>query len=519
MSTEPTVAALQAETAELRSRLAQAEQALQAIRSGTVDALVVSGARGKHLLTMQDAEHSYRQLIDNLSEGVITLTSEGIILYANRRFADLLKSALELVMGSTLSQWMAPGSGGTLDALLRNRGRSELTLRARDGTRVSVLMSVTEIRTGHTTGMLGGVITDLTDLKRAQSMFDDDRLARLELLSVIEDQKATEVTLRESEQRFRTVLEQSIAGVYVVQDGHFAYVNPRFAEILGYASPDELVGSEALSVIAKSDRAKATENMLPRLAGAVQSLSYSVTAVRKDGSTLDIGLHGAAANYNGRPAIIGLMQDISEKKRAEEKDREYVEKLEDALTRTVEVATRLVEIRDPYTAGHQKKVAAIALTIGAELGLDARRLEGLRVAGYVHDIGKIAIPADILSKAGNLTPLERTLIQTHSQAGYDVLKDVQFPWPVAEITLQHHERMDGSGYPQGLKGEAILLEARILAVADVVDAMTSYRPYRASVGLDAVLAEIEGGRGTVYDVAVVDACLRLFREKGYVLPV
>lgn len=185
---------------------------------------------------------------------------------------------------------------------------------------------------------------------------------------------------------------------------------------------------------------------------------------------------------------------------------------------TVKVATTLGEMRDPYTAGHQRRVGEIAVAIGAELGFDARRQEGLRVAGYLHDIGKITIPAEILSKPSKLNAIEYQLIQGHPQSGYEVLKGVEFPWPVAEVALQHHERIDGSGYPQGLKGEAILLESRIMAVADVVEAMSTHRPYRAGLGIENALAEIERGRGSAYDLDVSDACLRLFREKHYQLP-
>ncbi len=182
---------------------------------------------------------------------------------------------------------------------------------------------------------------------------------------------------------------------------------------------------------------------------------------------------------------------------------------------TVEVATTLVEMRDPYTSGHESRVADIAVAIGTELGFDAHRLQGLRVAGLLHDVGKVSIPSEILSKPKGLTPIERELLRGHAAAGYDVLRRAKLPWPVAEVAHQHHERIDGSGYPGGLKGEAILLEARIMAVADVVEAMASHRPYRPGRGIDAALAEIERGRGTEYDSSVADACLRLFREKGY----
>ena len=188
-----------------------------------------------------------------------------------------------------------------------------------------------------------------------------------------------------------------------------------------------------------------------------------------------------------------------------------------ALMHTVDVIVNLGEMRDPYTAGHEKRVAEIAVAISAELGFDGSRQEGMRIAGCLHDIGKINIPAEILSKPGKLTDIEYSLVKGHAQAGYDVLAHVDFPWPMAEVVLQHHERLDGTGYPRGLKGEEIIIEARILAVADVVESMSSHRPYRAALGIDKALDEIKHGRGVAYDATVVDACLKLFNEKGYQL--
>ena len=195
-----------------------------------------------------------------------------------------------------------------------------------------------------------------------------------------------------------------------------------------------------------------------------------------------------------------------------------MEQLKTAFMSTVKVATSLSEMRDPYTTGHERRVAEIAFAIGAELGFDQDQLEGLRVAGLLHDVGKINIPAEILSKPGKLSAIEFKLVQGHAQAGFDVLGTMEWPWPVAQVALQHHERMDGSGYPQGLKGEAILLEARIMAVADVVEAISSHRPYRAGLGIETALAEIERGCGTLYDPVVAETCLRMFREKGFHLP-
>ena len=334
----------------------------------------------------------------------------------------------------------------------------------------------------------------------------------------ISERTRAEHALHAAEEQFRGLVEQSIAGTYIIQDDRFAYVNPRCAEIFGYGSAEELIGREASSLVAENDRNAVVENIRRQIIGKSAIASYDFTGVRKDGSTIDVGVHGARATHRGWPAIIGLLQDISEKKRAEEQIRRHMAQLETAFMSTVQVATTLSEMRDPYTAGHERRVAEIAVAIGAELGFDSRQREGLRVAGYLHDIGKITIPSEILSKPGRLTPIELDLIRGHAQASYDVLKAVEFPWPVAGVALQHHERIDGSGYPQGLEGEAILIEARIMAVADVVEAMSSHRPYRPGLGIEVALAEIERGRGTSYDADAVDACLRLFREKHYQFP-
>jgi putative nucleotidyltransferase with HDIG domain len=189
-----------------------------------------------------------------------------------------------------------------------------------------------------------------------------------------------------------------------------------------------------------------------------------------------------------------------------------------SLEGTLRAVSRASETRDPYTAGHQHRVTDLALAIARELGLSDDECEALRAGGLTHDIGKLGIPAEILSKPGALTPIELAFIREHPQTAYDILADVPFLGPVAEIVLQHHERLDGSGYPRALKGDQILREARILAVADVVEAMASHRPYRPARGIDAALGEIEQNAGRLYDSEAVEACLHLFRDKGYALP-
>jgi putative nucleotidyltransferase with HDIG domain len=195
-----------------------------------------------------------------------------------------------------------------------------------------------------------------------------------------------------------------------------------------------------------------------------------------------------------------------------------LEQLRRAFLQTVELATRLSEMRDPYTAGHERRVADIAVAIGREMGLDENRLLGLRIGGLLHDVGKTAVPIEILTKPGKLKPAEFEMIKLHASAGYEVLREVTFPWPVAQIALQHHERIDGSGYPQGLKGDEILLEARIVAVADVIESMASHRPYRAALGVEQALQEVQKHQGQRYDTDAVNAALAVFRLRGYQIP-
>ena len=212
-----------------------------------------------------------------------------------------------------------------------------------------------------------------------------------------------------------------------------------------------------------------------------------------------------------------LEQSESARKRVEEAQRQSLEQLRRAVGTIIQVLVMAVEVKDPYTAGHQRRVTNLARTIATEMGLPPEKIEGLRLAGLIHDIGKITLPSEILSKPTKMSAIELSLISEHVRLGYHILKDVESSWPLAEIVYQHHERMDGSGYPRKLKGEEILIEARILAVADVVEAMASNRPYRPAVGLDAALEEIEKNRGVFYDTAAADACLKLFREKGFKL--
>ncbi|KIE16821.1 hypothetical protein DS62_08840, partial [Smithella sp. SC_K08D17] len=238
---------------------------------------------------------------------------------------------------------------------------------------------------------------------------------------------------------------------------------------------------------------------------------------RKNGEIRHLHVFRKEIFWSGKKQSQVIYEDISLRRQAEEKITTILGNLRKSIRTTIQVLGTASEARDPYTAGHQKRVADLARMIATEMGLPQDSIEAIRMAGAIHDIGKISIPSEILCKPTKLTDLEYSLVQAHTQYSYEIMKDVESPWPLANIVYQHHERINGSGYPQGLKGEDILIEARILAVADVVEAMASYRPYRPSLGVQSALTEIEDNAGILYDSKVVKTCLKLFRENRFKL--
>jgi PAS domain S-box-containing protein/putative nucleotidyltransferase with HDIG domain len=329
--------------------------------------------------------------------------------------------------------------------------------------------------------------------------------------------RKSEAALVESERRFRGMVEQTISGFYVVVDQRIAYVNPRLTEMVGW-SHDEVVGhgpEEFVDQQSAHDMYKAQQRLLE----GERTVSIRLMARCKDGSPKPLAAHSTLGSWDGKKAIVAILEDLTEKTRAEEKINSYVERLEGSMRATLQACSKMVELRDPYTAGHQNRVGLISSAIAREMGWAQERCEALELMGLVHDIGKIAVPAEFLTKPTKLSPYEFEIIKGHAQAGYEILKDLQFDnLPVAEIVRQHHERMNGSGYPQGLKGDQILPEAKILAVADVLESMASYRPYRPALGIDKALAELETNSGKLYDPEVVSALVRLVREKNYSIP-
>ncbi len=243
---------------------------------------------------------------------------------------------------------------------------------------------------------------------------------------------------------------------------------------------------------------------------------YIIKPFERNGVLISVGnaLRRRQLEIDNRTYRLRLEKKVEERTAALQ---DSMEKLQKSLEGSIQAIARTVEMRDPYTAGHQQRVAKLAGAIADEMGLSDDISYGIRMGGLIHDLGKVSIPAEILTKPGRITKIEFELIKTHPQVGYDILKSIEFPWPIAKMVFQHHERMDGSGYPGGLPGSNIILEARILGVADVVEAMASHRPYRPSLGIDKALEEISINKGKLYDPDASEVCLRLFRQKGFLL--
>ena len=336
----------------------------------------------------------------------------------------------------------------------------------------------------------------------------------------ITDRKRVEEALRGSELRFKQVAFFAQEWIWEVdKDGLYTYVSDLSENLLGYKA-DEIVGKRYFYDFFTPEVKEGLKTAALDVFSRKESFwNFENPNIHKNGHEIILETSGSPI-LDTDGSLIGYRgadRDITERKQAESTLRMALKRLENVTGSVIDVIVSAVESRDPYTAGHQKRVSLLAQTIAIEMGLPMEQTEGIRLAGLVHDLGKISIPAEILSTPRKLSEIEFSLVKMHAQNGYDILKDVDFDWPVAQIVHQHHERLNGSGYPGKLKGDEIILEARILAVADVVEAMASHRPYRPSIGIEMALEEIASQKGILYDTVVVDTCLNLFRDNGYKL--
>ena len=315
---------------------------------------------------------------------------------------------------------------------------------------------------------------------------------------------------KQAEEKYRSLFESSKDGIgFSDMKGNLIDANQALLDMVDYKM-DEIGKLPYIELFPKKWRNTGVEMLKNQALVRGYSDEQEMEFIKKDGTIFPISVRvWMIRNKQGKPeGMWSITRDITERKKAEQK-------LKKTLDATIETMSKIIEVKDPYTAGHQQRVSQLATAIAKELNLSPDKIEGIRVASLIHDIGKISVPTEILSKSTTLSDLEFSLIKEHSQTGYDILKPIDFSYPVAQIVLQHHERINGTGYPNNLKGDKILPEAKIIGVADVVEAMSSHRPYRPALGIDAALEEIIKNKGTLYDPEVVDICLKLFKERGF----
>ncbi len=434
------------------------------------------------------AKQHFEIILERMKEGILEIEADGRIISVNSR-VRLLTGLSEIDL-----------LGTRFTALFAEEHQSRITDLLKQNNQTKEIVGIDEDAPALFCGRL--VVLNLIPLKDHKVIIIND----------ITERKRKELELRESQGLIGSLVDNMLdAAVIIDQGGKALFANNAAAELVDMESPLELVGKHVGEFIHPDYMKSVIRNYLMVKRRHAKFLNeYKI--ISSDGAGKDVESLGTNIMFKGMPAHIVTLRDISERKEAEKKIRKGIVRLSKNLEEAVISLASAFEMKDPYTAGHQRRVTQIVSAIALEMEMDQDRFQGLRLASLVHDIGKINVPAEILSKPGALSQPEFDLIRTHSEAGYNILKNINFPWPISKIVLQHHERLDGSGYPGGLSGTEILLEARIIAVADVVEAMATHRPYRASLGIEKALEEIERGRGMLYDKDVADMCLNLFRS-------
>lgn len=484
------------ERLRLQNQIDDLNSALHAIRSGDVDVLVRDGSGVVQLYSRHSADRPYRLIVEEMGEGAATVSATGRILFANQRLALLLGRDRSALIGTPISELVMPEGLQNLNSLLAvipgQTLRQPLDLRRCDGQAVPVLASISAL-TIDAEPVRCLIAADLAPIREAEQ------------------------ALMASELSFRMLVLNAHDGILNLawDSGVITLVNPCLCQLLG-CEPDALLGRRIWEVEAFVASAQ-PEVLFEQMKSSGSLHLEDISLQTASGQRKEVEFFSNVYLVGDERVIQCTIRDITDRKAAERLAQQRQADVLQSLQDIVAALVALSEARDPYTAGHQIRVADLAVAIARELGLDGDQQEGIRFSGLVHDIGKFSIPSEILTKPSVLKPAEFDLLRTHVEEGYSVLAPIHFPWPVAEAVRQHHERLDGSGYPQGLRGEAIGLWGRILAVADTVEAMATHRPYRFSAGIDQALAEIEAGKGIRFDSEVVEACLRLFRQKGYQL--
>jgi PAS domain S-box-containing protein/putative nucleotidyltransferase with HDIG domain len=562
---------------------------------------------------LRASEERFRTLTANIPVGVFRSPAEagGMLLSANPALAKMFgyDSPEDMAATRVADLYMNPDERREFIAAVSSAGAVadyETQFKRKDGTAFWGSLSARAVKAeGGRIAYFDGIIEDVSERKEA------------------------ELALAESEEKYRTLVEQATDGVAIAQDGRITLANRALSELLGYDAASEIVGEDFVTFISPGFKEEVVEKHRRTMAGEGEPSIFEIIVVSRAGEEIPVEVNVGVVAYEGRPAAMAIVRDISDRKRAEEaltqsirrneallkampdmifvltKDGTFTDfkadrdedlalprdeiigknvrdvgfsdyytgsildcvaevlstgeegtleyeletpkgagfyearlvpvkedevlavvrdvtdrrvafdEVKKSLNGTIYAMSKMVETRDPYTSGHQLRVAKLARAIAQEMGLSANQVEGVFLAAVVHDVGKISIPEGILSKPGPLNDLEVNIIRNHPQVGYDILKNVEFARRITKFVLQHHERLDGSGYPLGLKGRDIAVEARILSVADVVEAMSSHRPFRPALGQEKALEEISSSKGVLYDADVVDVCLGLFHDKKF----
>jgi PAS domain S-box-containing protein len=458
---------------------------------------------------LRDSELKYQFLAESAADVVFMLDINLVTTYVSPSIERMLGYTPEERIAQKVDQQLTPNSQKlAFEALVAELDQEKE--KSADPDRSQTL----ELEYYHKDGSIKHLVTYIRGIRDSEGKLTGFYGSNHD----ITERKRAEEALQASEELFRSYLEYAPDGVYMSDlEGNFLYGNRKCEEITGYRR-EELIGKNflELNILSENSLNKAAQLLQANIEGKSTGPD-EIELISKEGRLIPVEINTSVVQRMGQGIVLASVRDITERKKAEERLQEALDSLRKAFSATIQAMVSAVESRDPYTAGHQTRSADLARAIATEMGLPHEKIDGIRVAGSIHDIGKLSIPAEILSKPTKLSKIELSLIKEHARKGYEMLKDVESPWPLAEIVYQHHERMDGSGYPRNLKGDEILMEARILSVADVVEAMASHRPYRPGLGIDAALNEVEKNKGIFYDNAVADACLRLFREKGFQL--
>lgn len=508
-------------------------------------------------LALSNSEARFRSMFESLAEGVLLYSKSGVIQLCNPAAERMLGLSRELIVGATRA--VAGRTARREDGSLFAQEDLPAFRTLRTGSAVTNVVVGLETPTGETQWFNVNAeplfVEDMREIAAAIVSFEEiterkrseERLVKLnQALKTIGDCNRTLVFAEDEQQLLRDMC------AVIVESGGYRAAWVGYAEQdagktlqlraqhgldeaalrglrLSWADDDygqwpagRAIRSGQPEISADVGAEPVFSGQWPAHAGVACCIALPLKEKTSTIGSLNVYAHEVGGFSEEE---VGMLKELADDlgfgigaMRLRQSQERMLKQLRAELEGTVQAVSSMVEMRDPYTAGHERRVAGLAEAIAREMGLPEERVRGIHLAATIHDLGKIRVPAEILSKPGKLTDVEYRLIRQHPETGHEILKNIEFPWPIAQTILQHHERLDGSGYPLGLKGEDILLEARILAVSDVVEAMASHRPYRPGLGLPAAMQEIRQHRGTHYDPDVVDACVTLFEEKNYTLP-